>query len=91
MKSTERFEVKWFCHSLAVRARVTLHISYTMGRVFSSLPGSECHDEGQMKSCERHYQYYGALSTHLLPLFDKVYFQDVRFTWPNKHYKVTSE
>ena len=53
IESTERFEFKWFCRSLAVRARMTLHSSYTMGRVFSSLPDSKCHDEDQMKSCEK--------------------------------------
>lgn len=53
-----------------------------MERVVSALPDSKGHDEDQMKTCEKRLtvNYYNILSTHLLPLFDKVYFQVARFT-----------
>ena len=73
MECTERFEFKWLCHSLALRARITLHISGTMEKVFSSWPDSECHDEDQMKSCEK------TLSITMEPLVLIFYHFFIRF------------
>ena len=54
---------------------MTLHISGTMERVFSSWPDSECHDEDQMKSCEK------TLSITMEPLVLIFYHFFIRFFW----------
>lgn len=89
VESAERSEFKWLCHSPAVRALATPHISYTTGRVLSSWPDSKGHDEDQTKSCEKTLpitvEHLGLIFYHFLIRF--IFKMPGSPVWPIKHYE----